>query len=572
MLSLTQPGFLLAGIFLAAIPVVLHFLARRPPDRTPLPTARFLSPDARTHLGLRSRPDHLLLLLLRVALLLLLGLAFARPVWAPERAGTLRIVLLDSGGGMAGAWDNAVAMAVERAREGEAEEGAGMTSLLVLHGGGPGGGPEGAGGSTSGGTSGGEPVLLPGAMLDANRVDSLRAAPPPEGARFLYLEALRTARRISEASPGYDSVEVHLVTRPRHAAWSAGVHPLRPLLWPGRVEIGEVRAVPSEEEPGPLLSIDAGSGEDAAPRAVVHAAEGEGRFVRAALRALGREVVQVEEGAEGAGAGLHVVVGSYSGGTSETALLDLLDRGRTQGDTVILAGVPLVDLPGEALDAIPWIGPAASASAASGEEDGEGIYPTLLLVPDVQPSGRPGTQGASRASDALGAVARPGSPRAGARIPLLHADGRAAAAGDRVGAGCITYLSALPEAGALSQSPLYPEIFEALLRACPTPEPFVRPDASQGGAGEGVQRENGVTLGEDEVALLRADHLPERVAAAYLAQGEASSSGIALLRWLLVAALLFALLETALAYGPEWRTGRRVRTDDPFATRGPGGA
>ena len=97
MLEFARPAFLVAGALAALVPPVLHLIARRPPERAPLPTARFLRPDARTRVRVQRRPTDLLLLLLRSAFLLLLGAALAGPSWVPARAGTLEVVLLDRG-------------------------------------------------------------------------------------------------------------------------------------------------------------------------------------------------------------------------------------------------------------------------------------------------------------------------------------------------------------------------------------------------------------------------------------------------------------------------------------------
>jgi hypothetical protein len=43
MLTLGAPLFLLAGALAALVPLALHLIRRRPPSRSPLPTARFLS-------------------------------------------------------------------------------------------------------------------------------------------------------------------------------------------------------------------------------------------------------------------------------------------------------------------------------------------------------------------------------------------------------------------------------------------------------------------------------------------------------------------------------------------------
>ena len=66
MIAAAFPGFLLAGVLFAVLPIALHLLTRRPPERKPLPTAQFLARDARTLLRLRRRPTDLWLLLVRV--------------------------------------------------------------------------------------------------------------------------------------------------------------------------------------------------------------------------------------------------------------------------------------------------------------------------------------------------------------------------------------------------------------------------------------------------------------------------------------------------------------------------
>ncbi|HEX2189023.1 MAG TPA: BatA domain-containing protein, partial [Longimicrobiaceae bacterium] len=95
MLQLARPALLAAGLAAALLPLLLHLVARRPPERAPLPTARFLAPDARTAVRLRRRPTDLLLLALRMLLLVLLGAAAAGPAWLPRQRGTAELVLLD---------------------------------------------------------------------------------------------------------------------------------------------------------------------------------------------------------------------------------------------------------------------------------------------------------------------------------------------------------------------------------------------------------------------------------------------------------------------------------------------
>ena len=102
MISSLSPGFLAAGLALAAAPVLLHLLARRPPERQPLPTARFLVEDARTFLRLQNRPTDLPLLCVRIAFALALGASFAGMTWIPARTCPGRLGLPPRGAGGAG--------------------------------------------------------------------------------------------------------------------------------------------------------------------------------------------------------------------------------------------------------------------------------------------------------------------------------------------------------------------------------------------------------------------------------------------------------------------------------------
>lgn len=79
---------LLGGLVLAALPVVLHFLIRQKPRTLAFPAFRFLMQQRRTNTR-KLRLKHLLLMLLRVALLVLLCLALARPRMLHEQLGLL---------------------------------------------------------------------------------------------------------------------------------------------------------------------------------------------------------------------------------------------------------------------------------------------------------------------------------------------------------------------------------------------------------------------------------------------------------------------------------------------------
>lgn len=205
MITLAAPAFLVAGTLLALVPLALHMLARTPPDRRPLPTARFLEVDRRTRLRLR-RPADLLLLAMRMALLLLLGAAFARPAWVADREGGARVVLLDAGAGMAGAWEAAVAVAADRLGEGG--------TLVVFD-------------------TAARVIEDGGAALD-----SLRRAGPGAGPSS-YLAALR-GLRLATGWMRADSADAVLITRARWGAWSAALPTVREAAWPARIEVVDV--------------------------------------------------------------------------------------------------------------------------------------------------------------------------------------------------------------------------------------------------------------------------------------------------------------------------------------------
>jgi len=77
-MSFVHP-LLLGGLLLVGIPVLIHLIMQQKPKRLPFPAFRFLVQKVRTNQR-RLRLRHLLLLLLRMALIALLCLALARPM------------------------------------------------------------------------------------------------------------------------------------------------------------------------------------------------------------------------------------------------------------------------------------------------------------------------------------------------------------------------------------------------------------------------------------------------------------------------------------------------------------
>lgn len=488
MLEFGRPGFVLAGVLAATLPVVLHLIARQPPRRVAFPTARFLRPEPRLAVRLRRWPTDLLLLCLRSSWLLLLGLALAAPSWSPRRVGTVEIVLLDRGAGMAGWWG----AAVDSVRRVVLAEGAGRSRELVLF----------------------DTVAahIPAPRLSAAFLDSLALA-GPAGATVDYAVALRALAEVARARADADSFRVTLVTRPRWEGWSPGLGPLRAAVWPGGI-----RLAPIEAGVGDSVGASTRGGIAAAPPDLLVArvlrgtgAEAETRrdlpYVEAALEALGWKVAGGagaggEVGKEAAAAAL-IVLSPLAAGEQAA----IMERVRA-GATVVTTGA----LPAGALRAAsPWEWPETGDVAPAG---------ALVLA------GGP----------VIGGVVRrfAGRPRPGARLLAAWEDGRPAAAAVREGAGCLVYLATGLEDGELPLQPAFPELLDQLLQGCVVGPAAVIDDRP---LDYGARR---VLAGPEQPASAAS----AGAAAAALGPGPALALG----GWFLLAALGVALAETWLAY------------------------
>src|SRR5262249_19690122 len=150
MLTFLAPAFLL-GAAAAAIPVILHLLKREPEARVKFAAVKMLK-DAPVEHPARHRLRELRLLALRVATLLLLALAFARPFSATAGGATVsgvRIVALDTSDSLSapGRFDRAKQLA----RDAVAHAGAGALVGVVTFADTAGGGGAPAGGPGPGG-------------------------------------------------------------------------------------------------------------------------------------------------------------------------------------------------------------------------------------------------------------------------------------------------------------------------------------------------------------------------------------------------------------------------------------
>ncbi len=94
-MTLAAPGFLAAAFAVAAAVTALHLLVLRPPPASRLPTARFVPPAPSVVRRRETWPQDRRLLALRIATILLAGLAFAGPALGARRVRSARIVAMD---------------------------------------------------------------------------------------------------------------------------------------------------------------------------------------------------------------------------------------------------------------------------------------------------------------------------------------------------------------------------------------------------------------------------------------------------------------------------------------------
>lgn len=381
---------------------MLHLLARRPPVRAALPTARFLQPSRTEAPRFRPRPTDLLLLALRALWLLALGAALAGAVWVRSVPGIAEIVLLDRGTSPT-AWPAAVdsARRLLLTPEGEAR------GALVLF-------------DTAA-------VLVPPARIEAALFDSLRRSPPAAGAAT-YTAALRAIPEAATRIGAADSARVTLLSSLQWDGWRGGVAPLRDAAWPGAIRLV------------PLADARSGTADTPATtergRVRVIGGEGRGRFVRAALAAAGWGVAPNTVAPPDTADAVYVVLDSLSPAAAAT-LLDLARNGAT---VVVAAPAP------EPLQAaLPWIRSPAAAGAAD---------PSSALT---FPEG-PVLAGA--------VVRTGGGASLDAQLLAAWEDGRPAVAARREGAGCLVFAATDLEGGTLPLNPGYPLALDRMARGC----------------------------------------------------------------------------------------------------------
>lgn len=209
-MTFLAPWALWAAGAVSATVIALHILASRNPRVTPLPTARFV-PDVPLRATARAlRLSDVALMLLRVAAVMLVGLAFARPEMTRARRVVGRVVLVDASRSLAS--------------PGEAVD---SVTRLIAH----------------------RDLLIAfdssARMVRDGGADSLRAAlretntHRPRGSISTALAA--AMRAASSLRSDADSVEFVLISPLASEEWDAATSAIR-AAWPGRVRLVHVAA------------------------------------------------------------------------------------------------------------------------------------------------------------------------------------------------------------------------------------------------------------------------------------------------------------------------------------------
>ncbi|HWZ59063.1 MAG TPA: BatA domain-containing protein [Gemmatimonadaceae bacterium] len=206
-MTFLAPMFFMAALAVATGAVALHFIVMRQPPSQWLPTVRFVPErDARAPTTSR-KPEDLLLLLLRVLLILLVGAAFARPVWVPHRQPVYHIVAVDR--------SRAVASVREVADSARSAMASGGGTLVLFD-------------SSAHATD--------VAVSDSLRVLTRSTAPGSISAALVV--ALQTASRVRDRA---DSLELSIVSPFATGELDAATDSIR-ALWPGAVRLVRVAA------------------------------------------------------------------------------------------------------------------------------------------------------------------------------------------------------------------------------------------------------------------------------------------------------------------------------------------
>ena len=249
-----------AGAVSAAV-IALHILASKHPRVTPLPTARFI-PEVPLRATARAmRLSDVLLMLLRVAAVMLVGLAFARPEVTRGRRAVGRVVMVDASRALASR-SEIVDSASRMVARGDV--------LIAFD-------------SSAHAIRGGDADALRAALAD----DSSQAS------RGSLSTALVSAmRHASSLRADADSVEIVLLSPLAAEEWDAATAGIR-AAWPGRVRLVRVAAAKPAATPATRIELMNASADDPVRAAAMLS----GRATGAASRASGTAVAPLASAA-----------------------------------------------------------------------------------------------------------------------------------------------------------------------------------------------------------------------------------------------------------------------------------
>lgn len=213
MISLLTPWIFVASVVAAGVVTALHFLSVHRPPVWLLPTTRFLVPGDARAISRSRTPSDLLLLAMRVAALLLMGLALAGPSWRSNGDRIGHIVIADE------AWRSDSARVLEIV--GVPSGASGVTRVVWL-----------TGDSASRGVGGASRRAPVDVRTDSSiaRVGGMHRA-----LAAAFPAAWRATDRLMRERPTLDSVALDILAPPSSASvdgwesWRAS--------WPGRVTV-----------------------------------------------------------------------------------------------------------------------------------------------------------------------------------------------------------------------------------------------------------------------------------------------------------------------------------------------
>jgi hypothetical protein len=219
-ISVAAPWVLAVAGVGALMTCVLHFLSVRRPPTLALPTMRFL-PDKPVRAVSKSvRPSDLLLLVLRVAALLLAGIAMAGVSWNSSRINSGRIVVIDRNGGSVGALRGGAAATLrEPGRDGAASTSERVaTKIIVVD---------------------SSAHLLSATEARALRPDTLSVTHSTVALSSALLASVRAASVMLHDEPRIDSLTLNIISPFFERSDDAALQSVR-RLWPGSITLIEV--------------------------------------------------------------------------------------------------------------------------------------------------------------------------------------------------------------------------------------------------------------------------------------------------------------------------------------------